>query len=74
MKLFILSLLILSSMALNYDMNKYSNDQEITVPLINYIIKNVNSTKLYNGEDLLKLADKLAKDQYVIGLLNKGLE
>ena len=57
-----------------WSVHKYSNDQEITVPLINHIIKNVNAKKLNHGEDLLKLADKLAKDPFVIELLNKGLE
>ncbi len=57
-----------------WSVHKYSNDQEITVPLVNHIIKNVNTTKITKGEELLKLADKLAKDPYVIELLNKGLE
>jgi hypothetical protein len=57
-----------------WSVHKYSNDQEIAVPLVNYIIKNINATKLNTGEDLLKLADKLSKDKYVIDLLNKGLD
>jgi hypothetical protein len=57
-----------------WSVHKYSNNQEITVPLINYIIKKTNASSLKNGEDLLKLADNLAKDPYIIGILNKSLE
>lgn len=57
-----------------WSVHKYSNDQEITVPLIDHIIKQTNATKIRNGNDLLKLADKLAKDPHVIELLNKSLE
>ncbi len=57
-----------------WSVHKFSNDQEIAVPLVDYIIKNVNANKILTGQDLLKLAEKLSKDKYVTDLLNKGLE
>jgi hypothetical protein len=56
-----------------WSIHKYSSNKHITIPLIDYLIKNINATKLNNGDDLLKLSSKMSSDPYVIELLNKTL-
>ena len=57
-----------------WSVHKYSYNQTTTLPLINYIIKMTNANKIYSGEDLVKLSEKLANDKTVINILNKGIE
>lgn len=54
-----------------WSLHKFSSGQDTTIPVIDYLIKNINSSKLNNGEQLFKLSQKLSSDKYIIDILNK---
>jgi hypothetical protein len=54
-----------------WSLHKFSSGQDTTIPFIDYLIKNINSSKLNNGEQLVKLSQKLSSDKYIIDILNK---
>jgi hypothetical protein len=55
-----------------WTLHKYSSSQKLTVPFIDYLINHINSSKLNNGKQLLKAAEKFSNDKYIIDLLNKA--
>jgi hypothetical protein len=55
-----------------WSLHKYSSSQKLTVPFIDYLINHINTSKLNNGEQLIKAAQKFSTDKYIIDLLNKA--
>jgi hypothetical protein len=53
-----------------WSLHKYSSSPSTTIPFIDYLIKHINSSKLNNGDQLVKLARKFSNDKYIIDILN----
>jgi hypothetical protein len=53
-----------------WSLHKFSNSQETTIPFIDYLIAHIKSSKLNNGEQLVKSAQKFSKDPFILNLLN----
>jgi hypothetical protein len=53
-----------------WSLHKYSSSPS-TISFIDYLIKHINSSKLNNGEQLVKSSQKFSKDPFIIDLLDK---